>query len=359
MKHIPILLITTSILLSSFAAASPPGAVLLTPERLDLLRQRIAARTEPTASAWAAVRKNATAALTFEPQVPEVWFVPGFYGNKEGHVKAKAGLQESADAAYALALAWQMIRDERYARASAKIILAWAGLKELKKENDSSLSFSYHFPPLIFAAALLRDSPVWADADEQTFRTFLREKALPLNTMDRNNNWGNWGLVLFSAIAAYNGDIDGLDVAEARWKKFIGSQIAADGHMHDEVGRNSGSSGMWYSHFSLFPQTISGEILRVQGRDPFEFTGKDGRSLKLAYERIAPWSLHPETFPYFKGDPKDLQGSDYVSYFEILLPRWPNADAQALVQALRPMTARHGLPYLTFTHGEPPAGRKP
>ena len=356
-SHLLRLLIGLWIAWTGLAAAEPPPAVILPAERITVLRQRIAAKSEPTATAWTVVQTSATAALTFQPQVPAVWSVPGFYQKKEAHLAAKKGLQESADAAYALALAWRMTGEERFAQAAARIILAWAALQELKTGEDSSLAFSYHFPPLIFAADLLRGSPAWNDAAERTLCTFLREKAQPMNTMKSGNNWGNWGLVLFSAIAAFTGDQAGLDQAQVRWKQFIDSQIAADGHLHEEVGRNGGRSGMWYSHFSLFPQTIAAEILRVQGRDCFAYAGKDGRSLKLAYERLAPWSLRPETFPYFKGDAKDLHGSDYVSYFEILLPRWPDADARAVVLANRPLTARNGLPYLTFTHGEPFAGR--
>ena len=74
----------------------------------------------------------------------------------------------------------------------------------------------------------------------------------------------------------------------------------------------------------------------------------------MAYERAAPWAHNPRSFPYFKGrDPGELRGTDYVSYYEILHPRWPNADAAAMLAALRPLSATHSAPALTFTHGEP------
>ena len=47
-----------------------------------------------------------------------------------------------------------------------------------------------------------------------------------------------------------------------------------------------------------------------------------------------------------------MRGTDYVSYYEILNPRWPNADAAAMLAALRPLSATHSAPALTFTHGE-------
>ena len=84
------------------------SAVILTADRIAVLRQRIAAKSEPTLSGWNQVHASATAALTFQAQVPAKWAVPGFYQNKEGHRKAKTPLMESADAAYALALAWAL-----------------------------------------------------------------------------------------------------------------------------------------------------------------------------------------------------------------------------------------------------------
>ncbi len=56
---------------------------------------------------------------------------------------------------------------------------------------------------MIFAAGLLWGSEYWSEKLENGFGDFIRERVLPVNTMDRENNWG---LVLVLASAAYLDD---------------------------------------------------------------------------------------------------------------------------------------------------------
>ena len=102
---------------------------------------------------------------------------------------------------------------------------------------------------------------------------------------------------------------------------------------------------------SPMPQTLAAEILRVNGVDLFDYKSPQGHTLKQAFFRIAAWTETPATFPYWKGDPKELRGVDYFSYFEILNAHWPNDSASALLVKARPMSANHSAPFLTFTHG--------
>ena len=368
MKHHNLLKIIT-LTLASFALAHLVHAeeepcpaliktVFISEARLRTLKSRVEHKAEPTWSAWLILKKSAESALDREPHAPTEWFVPFFYEDPDGHTKAKEGLQDDANAAYSLALVYRMTDDERYAQVAARLINAWgAEVKNLKREEDSCLSFSYHFPALIIAASLLKDSESWPTGEQEAFRRFVREKALPLNTMSRKNNWGNWGLVLVLACAAYTDDPSLLERGATRWKEFTESQVAADGHLIHEVNRGGfgrkGDSGLWYSNFSLLPQTIAAEILRVNGVDIYEYESPSGRSLRQAFEWLAPWIREPERFPYFQGgDGKQPGGAGYVSYFEILNAHWPHSDAMAVLERLRPLSARHSTPWLTFTHGD-------
>ena len=223
---------------------------------------------------------------------------------------------------------------------------------------NSMLSFSYHFPAFIFAADLLKNAPEWPPAQQKTFQDFVRDKALPMNTMARRNNWGNWGLVLVLSAAAYLHDQALFLTGITRAQQFIDEQIADDGHLPLEVIRNNGvgERGLWYTHFSLMPQTLASEIARVNGVDVFDYRSPHGHTLRQAFERVTPWTRHPETFPYYKGaDLNGQQGTDYISYWEILNAHWPNADATAMLAAKRPLTAGTSAPDLTFTHGGLPA----
>ncbi len=174
-----------------------------------------------------------------------------------------------------------------------------------------------------------------------------------MNTMNRDNNWGNWGLVLVMASAAYLREETLFNQGIARWKEFIERQIADDGHLPHEVTRSEGMRGIWYSHFALMPQTLAAEIAYVNGIDLYEYSSPSAHTLRQAFERIVPWTHHPETFPYCKGNPNELTGTAYISYFEILNARWPNIEASEMLRELRPLSAEHCAPHLTLTHGEP------
>lgn len=344
----------------------PKRPVFISEERLAILRQRIQAGVDPNAAAFRKMKGEVDRNLDREPRAPRHWHVPSYYRDAVGHRKAKEGLQEDANLAYQAALCHRMTGDERYAKAALRLIEAWSTqLESTSDQDDSTLSFSYHFPAMIFGADLLRASRLWTEESRRSFDRFLADKALPLNTMKARNNWGNWGLVLVLAVAAWRDDPALLEKGASRWKEFIQEQITDQGHLHHEVTRNNGRGehGIWYSHFSLMPQTIAAEILRVNGTDLYEYHSPQGRTMRQAFHVLAGWSRRPSTFAYFKGDPKGLVGTTYFSYFEILNPRWPNADATALLAEQRPMTATHSAPALTFTHGDLPtersSGRRP
>ncbi len=288
--------------LSGHAAEAQTGSVFLTDARLTTLKQRLANKIEPTSSAYLKLKADADAQQDRPAQAPKVWYVPAFYEDKKGHQKAKSSLEQDANGAYALALVYRMTGDEHYAKAAARFLHAWATtVEKMETREDSQLSFCYHFPALIFAADLIKNSPGWPVADQKLFQAFVREKALPMNTMARHNNWGNWGMVLVMASAAYLRDDALFQKAVARWKEFIEDPISDDGHLELEVHRNgNGDHGIWYSHFSLMPQTFAAEIARVNGVELYDYTSPSGRSLRKAFDILAPWAHKPATFPYFK-----------------------------------------------------------
>lgn len=337
-------------------AISAQADVFLSVDRLATLQRRIAQKTEPTYTAYLALQREADAQLTRQPQAPAEWYVPGYYRDPAGHKKAKDGLAGDANHAYALALLFRMTGEDKYAQSAVRLLDAWAsGLQTLSQKDDSRLSFCYHFPAFILAADLLRDFSGWPAAHQQAFTDFLRTKALPMTTQERENNWGNWGLVLTLAGAVYLRDEALYRTGIERWKYFMETQLAEDGHLRLEVTRNDGRGdhGLWYSHFSLMPQTIAAEIARVHGDDLFSYRSPSGHTLRQAFERLAPWTCEPATFPYYRGsNPAEQHGPDYISYWEILNAHWPQPAAARLLAKKRPLSADHSAPALTFTHGD-------
>lgn len=343
------------------AANALGGEVLLTEARIRSIRARIRGKVEPTRAAFLQLERAARAALGRRARVPGRWHVPSYYKDEKGHNRAKNGLRDDANAAYALALHWRLTGERRFAASAARLVDAWAvGPREMSREANSALSFCYHFPALVLAADLLRRDPrAWPAERQEKFARFLKERALPMSTSRRSNNWGNWGNAFEMAVAAYLGDRALLERAAARWKELLDGQLAPDGHLPREVSRSGGRRGIWYSHFCLMPQTLAAEIARVNGVDLYAHRTPGNATLATAFRRLAGWSERPETFPYYRGDPGELVGVEYVSYFELLNARWPSAAATRLLRRRRPLTADHAFPFLTLTHGALPTDDEP
>lgn len=230
-------------------------SVFITDSRIEILKQAVAAKQEPTYSAFEALRQYADKNLSRCPVVPTRWYVPFFYINADGHMKAKQGLQDDANAAYALALCYRMTDAKKYAESAIRLINAWAAnIETMSRWCDSTLCFSYHFPAMIFAADLLRNDDVWPQAQQKNFSRFLLEQAWRMNTMASEDNCGNWGLVLASSCAVYQKDETLFKKCVERWKYFIEHQIADDGRLPREVKRSGGKRGIRYSHFCLMPR---------------------------------------------------------------------------------------------------------
>ena len=91
--------------------------------------------------------------------------------------------------------------------------------------------------------------------------------------------------------------------------------------------------------------------MRVNGLDLFDYRSPNGRSLRLAYDRIVGWVHDPTTFPYDKSA-LDPGGYRYlVGYWEILNARWPNPEADAVLDYRRPLKDDAMSVGMTFTHG--------
>jgi len=330
------------------------ATVFVTDEKIDALRAALDAGADPARSAWPDVLRTAEDGLDRAPHAPDHWMVPWYYVQPEEHNRLKNVLRDDANTAYAQALAFRVTGERRFADAALRLLDGWVeGVDTMSREEDSTLSFSNLFPAFVFAADLLRDQGVWEEERRERFTRFLRERALPMNCMEKENNWGNWGMLLVAVCGAYLHDADLLESCAERWTFMIDTQIAEDGHMPREVDRNEGRHGVWYSHFALLPQTLVAEVLRVNGTDLFDYASPEGRTLRLACERLLPWIEDPASFPNWKGPAEELVRPDYYSYFEILRARWPDFPADDLLRRDRPMTAEHSAPFLTFTHGVP------
>ncbi|GAA4732499.1 hypothetical protein GCM10023216_25830 [Isoptericola chiayiensis] len=345
------------------------GPVLVDDDRVDVVAARIAAGAEPQASAWDQLQDTLTADLAREPDAPEVFFVPWFYNDPDAHRAARDGLQHDANAAYRLALAYRITGDAAYGEHAAAFLDAWTDVPCFRTSEDSSLAFSYHFPAMIYAASLLRGQPVWPAEDEADFAAMIGTEALRVGkSIDGGmNNWGSWALALESAIGGYLDDQTLLEEVAASAKAKLDHQIAADGHLVEEVGRNGGVGdyGIWYSHFSLAPTVFTAEVLDAHGLDLYGYENSQGATIEDATALLAGWVDDPTTFSYYDGDVTGLHNVRTIDYladqgvtahsmawFEIAATRFDLPVVDGLLTEERPMTAIHSAPVLTLTHGD-------
>lgn len=345
------------------------GEVLVSDARVEAVSARIAAGEQPQAFAYARLLTAADAGLERAPAPPTTFFVPFFYNDPTAHRAARDGLQNDANTAYELALAYRLSGEARYGAHAAQFIDAWTTTVEcVRTREDSALAFSYHFPAFVHAAELLRGTSVWSAASEAVFAGFLRETATPVagSILHRTNNWGSWALETTTAVAAYLDDEVGLDAANARAVELLEHQIDENGHLPEEVDRNNGVGdyGIWYTHFSLLPLFLVAETLSVHGYDVHAHVNANGRGLADAADAATGWVADPASFPYYTGDPAKLANVrtiDYLrdagvlahsmSYFELAQNHFPTDQRAALLAEEGPMTTIHSAPYLSLTHG--------
>ena len=134
-------------LLVAFALATPalakqdtshvpfrhPG-VLLNRAQLDLIKQRVAAGTEPQKTAFAALLASPLADLNYAPS-PRATIECGPNSRPDLGCKDE---RRDATAAYTQALAWHITGNEKYARNTIRNMNAWAGALTGGHTNDNS-----------------------------------------------------------------------------------------------------------------------------------------------------------------------------------------------------------------------------
>ncbi|MFK4834760.1 alginate lyase family protein [Microbacterium sp. ZW T2_14] len=351
------------------AARAERGLVLNSTERIAEVARRVGRGVEPQASGFARLMADVSAGMARTPAPPEVFFVPFFYNNPTAHRAARDGLQNDANTAYELALAYRLTGEESYGSHAAEFIDAWMGTVDcVRTSEDSALAFSYHFPAFVFAAELLRGTPAWSEEGERAFAGFLAETATPVagSILHRMNNWGSWALELTAASAAYLDDAAAIEAAYTRSTELIEHQIDANGHMPEEVTRNNGVGdyGIWYTHFSLLPLLLTAETLEGHGFDVHSYVNANGTGLADAVDAASSWVAAPESFPYYTGDVAKLANVrtiDYLravgvtahsmSYFELAANHYPSTTLDALLAEEGAMTTIHSAPHLSLTHG--------
>lgn len=208
----------------------------------------------------------------------------------------------------ALAAAYRVTGDERYAAAAVKHLHAW--FVDPATRMNPSLDFSQsirgvttgrgigvidtvHLAEVARGVEALRGSAAFpageADAVTGWFRDYLRWLQTSPNGVGESrarNNHGTCWVLQAAAFAHLTGDQEVLAACRQRFKTdLLPRQMAADGSFPQETAR---TKPYGYSIFNLDVMTALAVLLSTPGEDLMTFTLPDGRSLVKGVAWLAP-----------------------------------------------------------------------
>ncbi|MEO5939726.1 MAG: alginate lyase family protein, partial [Candidatus Limnocylindrales bacterium] len=263
-------------------------------------------------------------------------------------------LVDDATRAYGLGLAYVASGDERFAVAAAATIRAW--VHDVHWADDTctddggchtTLSISRAAPGFVFGAGLIADSAAWTAADAAAFRSWLRTVILPAAS-ERPNNWGDAGTFMRVVVADYLGERTAFDTAISKWRSLL-DLIEADGRIPEESRR--GAAGISYTQEALQYKLAVARIAELRGIDLWDAMGAKGGTLKVALDRLAYFSVHPDEWP----DAINPEVPSPGPAWEIAYAHWPEPAWVPFVEAVRPYGDRghSAIRWTTLTNGIP------
>jgi hypothetical protein len=250
--------------------------------------------------------------------------------------------------AYGLALAYSITGDVKYAQKSRDFIMAWVQKTKTTQNTctdsgscQTSLIIGRAGPGFVFAAQLIMPSGKLSVADDQAFRTWLRNVILPTASV-RNNNWGDAGTFLRATVTDYLGDAAGFNAAIAKWKSMV-DLIASDGHIPEETRRST--SGINYTQEALDYKIAVAVLAQRRGIDLWSY----GR-FKLAVDYVAPYVLNPSAWPWASGATASIH-----PLWEPAYQHWQSAAYKPIIAKRRPYGAdgHSAVRWTTLTNGIP------
>ena len=280
------------------AAAAPdvfthPG-VLVSASQLDFVRGKVNANAQPWKAAWDQMMASRYANLSRVPK-PRAVVECGPYSNPNLGCTDE---REDAIAAYTLALAWYVTRDNRYANKAIEIMDAWSNTIRDHTNSNAPLQTGWAGSSWPRAAEIIKHAyGNWPNSGR--FATMLRNVYLPKIINGSHSN-GNWELTMMEAavgIAVHLDDKATYDRAIAKFRTRVPAfvYVASDGAL-PRTAPGSGLDtrdeiiGYWHGQ-TTFVDGLSQETCR-----DFTHTGYGIAAIANTAEttRIQRQDLYPE-----------------------------------------------------------------
>lgn len=303
-----------------------PG-VFWSDRQIQSIRQRISSGDEPWTSAFAALIRNADAAMAQEKlnlrqNGGSPWFrqdavyIPGQDGvrNPESNRKSSELARTVGNTCLNLALAYRFTGETHYAENALERIHAWC-LDQATRMFPTGFVFDpataglayggdivlmAAFPPMFLAIYLLQDYPKWhlpARAGVKRWVKSMVDAQRPLmfhNGQEMYNNWEDHRLEYLCTGALAIDDVDLLINVFDRWQLIIPMKMTQEGQLPRETER---TRSMHYTLFALNSMTFVAEIGRQFGLDLYNVE-INGRSLKKAVDYAAGHLLNMDGWPF-------------------------------------------------------------
>jgi hypothetical protein len=264
--------------LPAFGALAGPAT--LDANELPALRDLVA-RDKAAATQFDAVRSAADAALADKPQPVERIISAGKLESDPDKVRTTAALKDF-DKASALAWAWAVTGDERYARKGREFIAAWARVNR----TDGNPINETKLEPLIEAYDLLRGS---FDADGRArIDRWLDDRAMAVwnDPQVRRENWQSHRLKVVGMIAATTGSESLWLIADKGFKDQIGTNFDASGESVDFKRRDA----LHYHLYAVQPLLTLACVAQSKGERLFDYQASNGATLRESVEFVEPFA---------------------------------------------------------------------
>jgi hypothetical protein len=218
----------------------------------------------------------------------------------------------------ALAAAYRLTHEKRYAQHAARHLRAWFvdGTTRMNPHllyaqaihgrvtgRGTGIIDTIHFVEVVRAVPTIEASGQLSGSDASAIRAWFGEYVTWLTThqygieeRDARNNHGTCWVMQVAEFARYVGRPDLLSFCRERFKTvLVPNQIAADGSFPEELRR---TKPYGYSLFNLDALTTTAQILSTPAESLWSFELPDGRGLRKAVAFLFPYIADKKTWPH-------------------------------------------------------------
>jgi hypothetical protein len=237
--------------------------------------------------------------------------------NPDNFVEHRRALMRLSVQVPALAAAWSLTREPRYAEHAGRHLRAWfvdeatrmnphlrfaQAIKGRATGRGIGIIDTIHLVEVARAVEVLEDAPAPTAAEREAVKRWFAEylrwmttHPYGLDEREARNNHGTCWVMQAAAYARLTGDAAQLAYCRERFKTvLVPNQVAPDGSFPEELRR---TKPYGYSLFNLDALATAAQILSTPQDDLWAFTLPDGRGLRRAVAYMAPFVRDKKSWP--------------------------------------------------------------